>query len=82
MENITVSVEVDALGKRCPMPILAMKKALAKLPQGQVLSLKTDDPHALSDVQAFCRQTKHPLLDQVHLEDDVIVHYVQRRFDE
>lgn len=70
--------EVEAVGLKCPLPILRAKKALAQMESGQVLRVSTDDPGAIRDFEAFCRQTGNALLGQEQLEGHC-VHYVQRR---
>lgn len=79
METPHADQEIDARGLNCPLPILRTKKALARLESGQVLAVLTTDPHAGRDFQAFCQQTGNPLLAQQARDDDVQVHYVQRR---
>ncbi|MHA1533534.1 MAG: sulfurtransferase TusA family protein [Promethearchaeota archaeon] len=41
---------LNALGKKCPMPILLTKKELKKMSPGQTLELIVDDKGALKDV--------------------------------
>ncbi len=72
-------IEIDASGLNCPMPILRTKKALAKMQGGQILAVKTTDPHAKEDFQAFCQQTGNTLLYQNDLGVDFVLHYLRRR---
>ena len=46
---------VDAGTKRCPFVLLSLKKALAAAPAGQLLAVRTVDPQAVADIQAWCR---------------------------
>jgi tRNA 2-thiouridine synthesizing protein A len=55
--------ELDARGLNCPLPILRVKKALAEMAGGQVLSVVATDSGSVKDFQAFCRQTGNELLD-------------------
>jgi len=73
-----VDSEVDASGLKCPLPILRAKKALAQMSSGAVLKVITTDPHAERDFQAFCEQTKNPLLAQ-QSKGDAMWHFLQRR---
>ena len=52
---------VDAVGLRCPMPVLelARRLAAADLPAGSVVRLLSDDPAAAGDVPAWCRMRGH-----------------------
>lgn len=74
----TPALEVDARGLRCPLPILRAKKALSQLESGQVLKVLTTDINAIRDFQAFCRQSKNPLLKQEQ-SDNEVSHYLRRR---
>ncbi len=71
---------VDAVGLKCPLPILRAKKALAQMDSGQILEITTTDQHAIRDFQAFCAQTGNVLVAQVSAPDDSSIrHYLQRR---
>jgi tRNA 2-thiouridine synthesizing protein A len=54
---------LDTKGLNCPLPILKAKKAIAEVPVGGTLEVLATDPGAVADFQAFCRQTKHELLE-------------------
>ena len=53
---------VDALGLRCPLPVLRLKKRMAELPAGAEVALLADDPAALIDVPHFCAEAGHVYL--------------------
>ena len=55
---------LDTKGLMCPLPILKAKKAILDVPVGGTLEVLATDPGSVADFQAFCRQTKHPLLQQ------------------
>ena len=48
---------VDALGKRCPLPIIMIAKAIRTSQSGEVLTLSSDDPATWPDLQAWGRLT-------------------------
>ena len=75
---IPVDREVDARGLNCPLPILRAKKALNDLASGQVLRIRTTDPGAERDFEAFARQTGNALL-QVEQRDGEQAFYLKRR---
>ena len=54
--------EIDAIGLKCPMPILKCKKGLNSLEIGQTLRIKTTDKRAKKDFEAFCRNPGHYLI--------------------
>jgi tRNA 2-thiouridine synthesizing protein A len=53
---------LDALGQKCPMPILNLKDKLNEVRVGQTVELIADDVGAKADVPAFSRRTGHELL--------------------
>lgn len=53
---------VDALGLRCPLPVLRLRKRMADLPAGAEVELLADDPAALIDVPHFCAEAGHEYL--------------------
>lgn len=48
---------LDCLGKRCPLPIIELAKALADKPIGFTLTLLSDDPASQPDLIAWARMT-------------------------
>ena len=54
---------LNALGRKCPMPVLMTKRELKKLTSGQVLELLVDDKGALKDVPALLHKTGDQLLE-------------------
>ena len=48
---------LDCLGKRCPLPIIELAKALADESIGFTLTLLSDDPASQPDLIAWARMT-------------------------
>lgn len=76
--SLEPTLEIDASGLTCPLPILRAKKALAQLQGGQILKVITTDRTAVRDFQAFSRQTGNALLEQRE-EGDRCLHFLRRR---
>jgi tRNA 2-thiouridine synthesizing protein A len=55
---------LDTKGLNCPLPILKVKKAMGEVPVGGTLEVLATDPGAEGDFEAFCRQTKHELIER------------------
>ena len=68
---------LDTKGLNCPLPILKAKKAIGEVPVNGTLEVLATDPGAVADFQAFCRQTKHELVE--HFEDAGIYRFLIRR---
>lgn len=60
----TTDVAVDAVGLRCPLPIIRLAAAARSAPPGTVITLTSTDPAAEPDVAAWCRMRGQTLLDQ------------------
>jgi len=54
---------LNAVGKKCPMPVLMTKKELKKMSSGQTLELIVDDKGALKDVPALINKTGDSILE-------------------
>jgi tRNA 2-thiouridine synthesizing protein A len=46
---------IDALGRKCPIPIIMLAERIGEVPVGQVLAVQADDVAARTDVPAWCR---------------------------
>lgn len=60
--DISPTMELDARGLTCPLPILRTKKALATMASGEVIRVLADDPGSVKDFEAFARQTGNALI--------------------
>jgi len=54
---------LDSRGRRCPLPVLDLARALPELPIGGELTVLADDPAAASDIPAWCRMTGQQLVE-------------------
>lgn len=48
---------LDCLGKRCPIPVIELAKALPSVAVGEVIEVLSDDPASANDIPAWCRMT-------------------------
>ncbi|MCW2945606.1 MAG: SirA family protein [Actinoallomurus sp.] len=46
---------IDALGRKCPIPIIMLAERIGEVPVGQVIAVQADDVAARTDVPAWCR---------------------------
>lgn len=46
---------IDALGKRCPIPVIELAKALPEIEVGDVVEVLADDEAARVDIPVWCR---------------------------
>lgn len=62
IEANRVSLEIDVVGLRCPLPVLKLKKRIEPLPPGSLVRLITSDPTTLKDVPSYCTLVGHELV--------------------
>lgn len=60
---------LDARGKSCPMPIVALAKEARTLSKGQELVVLSDDEAFPNDIRAWCSKTGNRLLSVDKAED-------------
>ena len=53
---------LDALGLRCPEPVMMVRLQLRKMQVGETLLIIADDPATTRDIPAFCRYMEHELI--------------------
>lgn len=46
---------IDALGRKCPIPIIMVAERIREIPVGGVVAVLADDVAARTDVPAWCR---------------------------
>lgn len=52
-------VTVEAVGRKCPIPIIMLAARLHEVPIGGVIAVTADDPAASADIPAWCRMKTH-----------------------
>jgi tRNA 2-thiouridine synthesizing protein A len=66
MFNITEFTNTDhslnAIGLRCPEPVMMLRKHIRNMNHGETLLVKCDDPSTVRDIPSFCRFMEHKLL--------------------
>lgn len=53
---------LDAIGLRCPEPVMMVRMNIRKMASGETLLIKCDDPSTARDIPSFCRFMEHELL--------------------
>ena len=61
-EQSSASLEIDALGKLCPLPVIELGRRIGTVPVGSVIRVLADDPAARLDIPAWCRMTGQDFL--------------------
>lgn len=55
---------LDAMGLRCPEPVMMIRLKVRKLAEGETLYITADDPSTARDIPSFCRFMQHTLIKQ------------------
>jgi tRNA 2-thiouridine synthesizing protein A len=55
---------IDALGRKCPIPIIMAAEQIRDVAVGDVIGLLADDPAAYTDVPSWCRMKSHELVER------------------
>ncbi|MBL4941179.1 MAG: sulfurtransferase TusA [Colwellia sp.] len=53
---------LDAMGLRCPEPVMMVRLKIRKISSGQTLLIQCDDPSTTRDIPSFCRFMEHELI--------------------
>ncbi|GAB6140016.1 sulfurtransferase TusA [Methylosoma difficile] len=75
---IEFSLEVDASGLNCPLPLLRLKKALMEVKSGDVVKVIATDPAAHLDFGVYVEQTGHTMVDLLK-QESVQIFYVRKK---
>ena len=57
--DLTPLVTIDALGRKCPIPIIMLAQQIRDVPVGAVIAVLADDPAAYTDIPAWCGLKSH-----------------------
>jgi len=53
------TLTIDALGRKCPIPIIMLAEQIRDVPVGAVIAVLADDPAAYTDIPAWCGLKSH-----------------------
>ena len=75
---MTDTLEYDATGLLCPLPVLRANRKLRELASGGLLTVRATDPATEQDFPAFCRQTGHELVSSMR-DGETLVFVIRKR---
>jgi tRNA 2-thiouridine synthesizing protein A len=75
---IEFSLEVDASGLNCPLPLLRLKKALTGMSSGDVVKIIATDPAAHLDFGVYANQSGHQIIELIKHGDKQIF-YIKKK---
>jgi tRNA 2-thiouridine synthesizing protein A len=53
-EPPAAALVIDALGRKCPIPIIWLAQRINEVPVGEIVTVLADDPAARTDIPAWC----------------------------
>ncbi len=74
------ALTIDALGRKCPIPIIMLAERVGEVPMGAVISVLADDPAAFTDIPAWCRLKSHEHVDSYELPQGGWAIHVRRKY--
>jgi tRNA 2-thiouridine synthesizing protein A len=75
---IEFSLEVDASGLLCPLPLLRLKKALMTMASGDMVKIIATDPAAHLDFGVYANQSGHQIIELIK-HDDQQIFYIKKK---
>ncbi|MFC4561553.1 sulfurtransferase TusA family protein [Nocardiopsis mangrovi] len=60
-------VTVEAIGRKCPIPIIMLAGRIREVPIGSVIAVTADDPAARTDIPSWCRLKMQQFVAEVPL---------------
>jgi tRNA 2-thiouridine synthesizing protein A len=58
---------IDALGRKCPIPIIMLAERIRDVPIGKIIAVLADDPAAKTDIPAWCAMKTQEFVDLADL---------------
>lgn len=61
------ALTIDALGRKCPIPIIMLADRIGEVAVGHIVAVLADDPAAKTDVPAWCGLKSHEFVESTEL---------------
>jgi tRNA 2-thiouridine synthesizing protein A len=68
------ALRIDALGKKCPLPIIMLAERIGEVAIGNVVEVIADDPATRTDVPAWCGLKSHEFISATDLAPNEPAH--------
>jgi tRNA 2-thiouridine synthesizing protein A len=73
------ALTIDALGRKCPIPIIMLAEQIRSVPLGAVVAVLADDPAAYTDIPSWCTMKAHEFAGHQELPQGGWALYIRRR---
>ncbi len=72
------ALTIDALGRKCPIPIIMLAEQIRDVPLGAVVAVLADDPAAYTDIPSWCMMKAHEFAGHRELPQGGWALYIRR----
>ena len=72
------ALTIDALGRKCPIPIIMLAEQIRGVPLGAVVAVLADDPAAYTDIPSWCTMKAHEFAGHQELPQGGWALYIRR----
>jgi tRNA 2-thiouridine synthesizing protein A len=73
------ALTIDALGRKCPIPIIMLAEQIRDIPLGAVVAVLADDPAAYTDIPSWCAMKAQEFVHSIELPRGGWALYIRRR---
>jgi len=74
------ALSINALGRKCPIPIILLAERIGEVAVGQLVQVLADDPAAKTDVPAWCGLKSHDYVGAAELADGGWAFLIRRAY--
>jgi len=76
--GLAPALTIDALGRKCPIPIIMLAEQIRDVPLGAVVAVLADDPAAYTDIPSWCAMKAQEFVSSQELAQGWAL-YIRRR---
>ena len=73
------ALTIDALGRKCPIPIIMLAEQIRDIPLGALVAVLADDPAAYTDIPSWCAMKAQEFVHSIELPRGGWALYIRRR---
>jgi len=74
------AITINALGRKCPIPIIMLAEQIRDVPLHGVIAVLADDPAAYTDIPSWCTMKSHEFAGCQELADGGWALFIRRGY--
>ncbi|MBQ4489575.1 MAG: sulfurtransferase TusA [Ruminobacter sp.] len=75
--TMSKNIDINAIGLRCPEPLMIVRKAMRHLDKGDTVTVIADDPSTERDFELLCVHMEYKMLKK-ELNDNILSFVMQK----